>query len=71
MPIPSDTPRHGVVVEMKHSDPPNEVVLEAGSLAGIVTSFGLFYPAFFVPGWALLAAPASALLVGSLLYGTR
>lgn len=56
---------------MKHSEPSNEVVFEATSLVGIVSSFALFYPAFFVPGWALLAAPASALLVGSLLYGTR
>ena len=56
---------------MKQSASSNEVVFEATSLIGIVTSFALFYPAFFVAGWALLAAPASALLVGSLLYGTR
>ena len=56
---------------MKQSASPNEVVFEASSLVGIITSFALFYPAFFVSGMALLAAPASALLVGSLLYGTR
>ncbi len=49
----------------------NENVLEASSVVGIVTSFALFYPAFFVPGWAALAAPAVALFVGSMLYVTR
>lgn len=50
---------------------PKESTLQASSMLGIVASFGLFYPAFFVPGLALLAAPASALLVGSMLYVTR
>jgi len=50
---------------------PTENVLQASSLVGIVTSFALFYPAFFVPGLAALAAPAIALFVGSMLYVTR
>ncbi len=49
----------------------NETVLEASSVVGIVSSFALFYPAFFVPGLAVLAAPAVALFVGSMLYVTR
>lgn len=55
---------------MRHFTP-SEPVLEASSLMGIVTSFALFYPAFFVPGLAVLAAPAIALFVGSMLYVTR
>jgi hypothetical protein len=50
---------------------PRESTLEASSLVGIVTSFGLFYPAFFAPGWAALAFPASALFCLSMLYVTR
>lgn len=50
---------------------PSESTLQVTSVAGIVTSFGLLYPAFFVPGWAVLALPASAILLAGLLYVTR
>ena len=58
-------------LRMMRQDSPNESVLQASSLVGIVASFALFYPAFFVPGWSALTAPASTLFVGSLLYVTR
>ena len=45
--------------------------LEASSVFGIVAGMGLMMPAFFVAELAVLALPAFALLVPSLLYGTR
>lgn len=53
------------------STSPSESTLQATSVAGIVASFGLFYPAFFVPGLALLALPASAIFLAGMLYVTR
>jgi hypothetical protein len=58
-------------LRMMRQDSPNESVLQASSLVGIVASFALFYSAFFVPGLSALTAPASALFLGSLLYVTR
>lgn len=46
-------------------------VLEASSLLGIAAGVGLMLPAFFVAELAFLALPAFAVLVPSLLYGTR
>lgn len=46
-------------------------LLDASSLLGIVAGMGLMLPAFFVAELAFLAAPAFAVLVPSVLYGTR
>ena len=46
-------------------------ILEMSSLLGIGASMGLMIPAFFVVELGFLAAPAMAILVPSLLYGTR
>ena len=49
----------------------NERFLEASSLLGITASVGMLMPAFFMAELAFLALPGLALLVPSLLYGTR
>jgi len=49
----------------------DERVLEISSLVGIMGGVGLMLPAFFVAELAFLALPAFAILVPSLLYGTR
>jgi len=61
-----------VHIEKAHCDiPESNRVLEASSLAGIMGGVALMLPAFFVAELAFLALPAFALLVPSLLYGTR
>lgn len=45
--------------------------LDATSVVGILTGFGLLVPAIFVPELRMLAVPASMVLLPSLLIGMR
>ena len=46
-------------------------ILDASALVGILVGFGMLLPSFFVPELHMLAVPAFAILVPSVLFGMR
>jgi hypothetical protein len=49
----------------------SEQILDLSSILGIVAGTAMLMPAFFVPELRLMAIPACAVLLPSLLCGTR